>query len=119
ARDVPLPAKKAQALLAYLALRPGRPHNREALIGLLWGNATEQRARHSLRKAFARARNPGLVVRGDTIALDTAAVVVDALEFRRLMRTGTPRALEAAVALYEGALLEGVHVTEASFDEWL
>src|SRR6266536_5871460 len=82
-RDVSLPARKAQALLAYLALRPGRPHNREKLIGLLWSNASEPRARHSLRqtvfglrKVFARARNPGLVVRGDTIALETAAVVV-------------------------------------------
>jgi len=36
-RAVPLPAKKAQALLAYLALRPGRPHGRDTLMGLLWG----------------------------------------------------------------------------------
>src|SRR5712691_1678834 len=125
-REIRLPAKKAQALLAYLALRPGRPQSRERLIGLLWGDASEGDARHSLRqtvfglrKAFARARNRALVVRGDTIALDTAAITVDALEFRRLIRAATPRALAAAAALYEGALLEGLHVAEAPFDEWL
>ena len=125
-RAVPLPAKKAQALLAYLALRPGRPHGRDTLMGLLWGEATEQRARHSLRqtvfhlrRVFRRARNAALVVRGDTIALKTAAVSVDALEFQRHLRRGTPAALEAALALYQGALLDGVNVAEASFEEWL
>ncbi len=125
-RAIPLPAKKAQALLAYLALHPGRPHGRDTLVGLLWAEASEPRARHSLRqtvfrlrKVFARARNAALVVRGDTIALKTAATSVDALEFQRRVRTGTPAALEAALALYQGALLEGVHVAEASFDDWL
>jgi DNA-binding SARP family transcriptional activator len=125
-RAVPLPAKKAQALLAYLALRPGRPHGRDTLVGLLWGEASEQRARHSLRqtvfrlrKVFAKARSSGLVVRGDTIALKTAAVSVDALEFQRHLRKGMPAAQEAALALYQGALLEGLNVAEASFDEWL
>src|SRR6266849_5665881 len=125
-RAIPLPAKKAQALLAYLALHPGRPHGRDTLVGLLWAEASEPRARHSLRqtvfrlrKIFARARNAALVVRGDTIALKTAAISVDALEFQRRVRRGTPAALETALALYQGALLEGVHVAEASFDEWL
>jgi DNA-binding SARP family transcriptional activator len=125
-RVLPLPAKKAQALLAYLALRPGRPHGRDTLVGLLWGEASEQRARHSLRqtvfrlrKVFAKVRSSGLVVRGDSIALDTAAVSVDAFEFQRHLRTGTPAALEAALALYQGALLEGVNAAQASFDEWL
>src|SRR5712691_5625266 len=125
-RPVPLPGKKAQGLLAYLALRPRRPHSRDTLVGLLWGEASEQRARHSLRqtvfrlrKVFAKARSSGLVVRGDTIALKTAAVSVDALEFQRHLRKGMPAAQEAALALYQGALLEGLNVAEASFDEWL
>jgi DNA-binding SARP family transcriptional activator len=125
-RTIAVPSKKAQALLAYLALRPGRAHARETLVGLLWGDASEARARHSLRQvifrlrqAFARARNASLVVRGDTVTLDTAAISVDALEFQRLLGLGTVRALETALTLYRGALLEGVHLDEAPFDEWL
>jgi DNA-binding SARP family transcriptional activator/DNA-binding Lrp family transcriptional regulator len=125
-RTIPVTTKKAQALLAYLALRPDRPHSRDTLVGLLWGDASEERARHNLRQtmfrlrqAFARARNAGLVARGDTIALDTAAVSVDALEFQRLLGGGTAPGLEAALALYQGALLEGMHVAEPSFEEWL
>ena len=33
-----LPRKKAQALLAYLALRPGQMHARDTLAALLWGD---------------------------------------------------------------------------------
>ncbi|MBW7849911.1 MAG: hypothetical protein H3C38_05380 [Rhodospirillales bacterium] len=32
-----LPTRKAEALLAFLALPAGRPHRRDALMGLLWG----------------------------------------------------------------------------------
>ncbi len=35
------------------------------------------------------------------------------------MRRGTPEALEAAVALYQGPLLDGVQVAAPSFEEWL
>src|SRR5262245_53967036 len=125
-RTIAVPIKKARALLTYLALRPGRAHTRETLVGLLWGDASEERARHSLRQVmfrlrqvFARARNASLVVRGDTVTLDTAAISVDALEFQRLLGLGTVRALETALALYRGALLEGVHLDEALFEEWL
>src|SRR5437870_1039018 len=44
-RPIPVPVKKAQALLAYLALPPGRPHARESLTGLLWGDAGDALAR--------------------------------------------------------------------------
>lgn len=35
ADPVILPTRKAQALLAYLALKPGQPHRRDKLAGLL------------------------------------------------------------------------------------
>ena len=51
-RTRPLPARKAQALLAYLALRAGRAHAREALTALLWDEAGDKQARQSLRQAL-------------------------------------------------------------------
>src|SRR5262245_1388434 len=125
-RALAVPAKKAQALLSYLALRTGRPHSRESLTALLWGDVGERRARQSLRQAvlclrkvFSAARSRGLVVQGEAVAIDPSAVDVDIAAFERLIRKGTAQALEAAVALYEGPLLDGLHLDEEPFEEWL
>ena len=42
-----LTARKARALLAYLALRRGEAVPRETLSGLLWGDRGEEQARAS------------------------------------------------------------------------
>jgi DNA-binding SARP family transcriptional activator len=44
-----LPTRKAQALLAYLALAPGRVCPRPALASLLWGERGDAQALKSLR----------------------------------------------------------------------
>jgi DNA-binding SARP family transcriptional activator len=122
-RPRPLPARKAQALLAYLAVRGGRAHARDALTGLLWADAGERQARQSLRQTMVRLRRAlagsprALVTQGDTVTL--GAIDVDVAAFERLVRRGTPEALESAVALYEGPLLDGVHVAAPGFEEWL
>lgn len=41
---VELRAKKARALLAYLAVENGRPITREQLATLLWGGTRDERA---------------------------------------------------------------------------
>ena len=51
-----LPTRKAQALLAYLALTPGRAHPRDKLTALLWPETGDRRARHSLRQALFSLR---------------------------------------------------------------
>ena len=43
--------RKNLALLAYLAVSADRTRSRAQIIGLLWPEATEQRARHSLNEA--------------------------------------------------------------------
>src|SRR5689334_16054916 len=40
-----LPTRKTQALLAYLALPPGRSHPRDKLATLLWGDMQNAQAR--------------------------------------------------------------------------
>ena len=125
ARPRALPARKAQALLAYLAVRAGRAHARETLTGLLWADVGERQARQSLRQTMVRLRRAlaggprALVTQGDTVTLNPAALELDVTAFERLVKRGTPEALESAVALYHGPLLDGVHVTAPVFEEWL
>jgi DNA-binding SARP family transcriptional activator/TolB-like protein len=49
-RDIRLRKRKARALLAYLALTDGRQETRERLVGLLWSESEEDKARSSLRQ---------------------------------------------------------------------
>jgi DNA-binding SARP family transcriptional activator len=121
-----LPTRKAQALLAYLAIPPGRAHPRGELAALLWGEAREESARASLRQALFAIRKAigdacpsALVLDDDTLALDASAVCVDVAAFERLMADGGPAALEEASTLYRGDFLAGFSVAELAFEEWL
>jgi DNA-binding SARP family transcriptional activator len=123
---VSFPRKKAEALLAYLALHPGQAQARDKLAAILWGDASDERARHSLRQALVTLRQAlrregaaGLVEEGDTVGVDPAAVEVDVALFERLTAEGDPEALERAAALYRGDLLEGITLQEPPFEEWL
>ena len=123
---VRLPTRKAEALLSYLALPLGRPHLRDKLASLLWGDLPEVNARASLRQSLFRLRRaigePGgavLRLEGDGVALDPIAVAVDVAAFERAVATAVPEGLAEASALYQGDLLAGLAVTEAPFEDWL
>jgi len=121
---VRLPTRKAQALLAYLALRPGQAQARETLTALLWGDAGEQQAHQSFRHALsairrALGRGPGLVAERATVALSPSAVRVDVPRFERLVAQGAAEGLAEAASLYRGELLEGFSVNEEPFETWL
>jgi|GEM_PF-509569 len=123
---VVLPTRKARALLAYLASPPGRAHPRDKLAALFWGDRPDSQARASLRQelyrlrgALARVEPTALRLIDDTVALDQASVEVDVLLFERLVTEGTPAALEAALALYQGELLDGIAPDAPAFEEWL
>ncbi len=85
---IALPTRKSQALLAYLALPPGRAHGRDKLASLLWADMADREARGGLRQALSALRRLStgptvLVLDGDGVALDPASVEVDVLEFER------------------------------------
>src|SRR5213593_4296030 len=117
---------KAQALLAYLAARPGQAHPRDKLAALLWGGTGQEHARSNLRHTLftirqaVRGLSPGLLVaEAQAVALEPAAVDVDVLTFEKLVTEGTADAFERAAALFQGELLEGLSVDEPPFEEWL
>jgi len=121
-----LPGQKDRALLAVLALPSGAPHSREKLASLLWSDRGDPQARDSLKHALTRIRQclqpaapQALSADRQSVSLDAAAVDVDVASFERLLREGTPAALEQAAALYRGDLLDGIGVRDAAFEEWL
>jgi DNA-binding SARP family transcriptional activator len=116
--------RKTRALLTFLALPAGRAHSRQALTELLWPEADEVHARHSLRQALfglrkrlGRARE--VLVETETVALRVSGVDIDAAKLERLAARGTTAALVEAARLYGGDLLGGRDIGEAAFDEWL
>lgn len=118
--------KKTQALLGYLGLRPGQVYAREHLAALLWGETGDEQARQGLRQAMYVLQKTLptvqpllLVMEGETVALNPAAVDVDVAVFEHLLVDGRSEALEQAAALYRGDLLEGLNIDEPEFEEWL
>jgi TolB-like protein/DNA-binding SARP family transcriptional activator len=123
---IALAARKPALLLAYLALRPAQPHGREALAGLFWGDSDEVQARNSLRQALAVLRQhlrsgDGVLVtpEAETVAVVGDALTTDVAELERALKLGTREALEQAVALCDGELLEGYRPHEPLLAEWL
>src|SRR3990170_2300834 len=81
-------SKKAQALLALLAMPPGQAHRRDKLASMLWGDRSEESARQNLRQcltAIRRACEGGealpIIAEGDLLRLDPASVAIDICEF--------------------------------------
>lgn len=123
---IALSMRKAEALLAFLALAPGLRHPRERLINLLWSDRGEEQARNSLRQALSSIKKSlgdvaDLVLQIDrkTVSLNAALVEVDALEFERLALEGDYESLASAADLYQGEFLEGIAIRDAACQEWL
>ncbi len=112
-----LPAsRRARALLAWLALHPGR-HPRSRLAGLFWPDVLDASARASLRSAIWALRSAlgpdfagYLGTDRDTVTLAGADLRVDLWEVRRLIADGEP---EAALALCRAELLQELD------DDWV
>ena len=114
---VPQPGGKALGLLAFLLLEP-RPHSREELAGLLWGESPEAEARASLRQALKHLRDAvGEAVRGDRRVVELAEpIACDVLEFRRLLQHAPAEAVGHDVPRF----LAGFSVRHAPrFEEWV
>jgi DNA-binding SARP family transcriptional activator len=110
--------------LAYLALAsPRRFYRRDSLLALFWPTLDEEHARAALRRAlyFLRMDLGSEVVTGrgdEEVGVSGELLWCDAPALDRALASGD---FEDALALYRGALLEGLHVAGAApeFQEWL
>jgi DNA-binding SARP family transcriptional activator/tetratricopeptide (TPR) repeat protein len=118
-----LAGQKLVALLAYLAVAtPHGLHRRDSVVGLLWPELNQERARAALRHSVYRLRGllgaGALVSRGDEdVGIDPAIVSCDAPRFDQLLDSGS---LEEALQLYRGDLMHGFFVRGApEYERWL
>jgi pentatricopeptide repeat protein len=115
-------SRKAQALLAYLAVNHQRAQSRESLASLLWARTGEERARHNLRQALSKIRQCSdslLVSSGDCLKLDTAIYESDVARFEELVDSDDTASMRECIDLYEGELLLGLNPRESEYSEWL
>jgi DNA-binding SARP family transcriptional activator len=124
---VTIGAKKSQALLAYLAMKPAQHVSREKLASLLWSSTGPDQARQSLRQTLSTVRKElqeiapaqkTLIEEGDLLSLDKS-VTCDVAEVESLIATGTEAALQRAIDLYRGDFLDGFLINEERFDQFV
>ncbi len=119
-------ALKSRALLAYLAVRIDEDVPRETLAGLLWGEASSEQARASLRQCLSAVRKalgvaaPNILANTpDTIRLNSKNVWVDRYAIAIDPAAAEVSDLHSAVELCRGDFLEGFGLDEPAFDHWL
>ncbi|MBI3791336.1 MAG: tetratricopeptide repeat protein, partial [Gemmatimonadetes bacterium] len=114
---------KRLALLVYLALaRPRGAQRRDVLLALLWPELDAARGRnalsqtlHQLRRALGADALPG--DGAETLAVAPGALALDVLEFEDAV---AQKRWSDALALYQGPLLPGLHVSGVpEFERWL
>lgn len=119
-----LRTRKSRALLAFLALTPGRC-SREQLADLLWSDRGPEQARSSLRQSLYELRHfdgssaPLVSVGRDDVALNPDLVATDISLCIRAAEAGDCEQL--AVLLAEGGqgLLTDLDGLDPEFDGWL
>jgi DNA-binding SARP family transcriptional activator len=125
-REIRISSRKAQAVLACLALRPGTAFARDRLASLLWDDADPELGRASLRQALAALRRSlpdaaAIALRSDSssVALDASLASSDVQRLRDLARDGSPHALAQAAEAYAGELLLGFEARSPAFETWI
>ena len=119
---VALRAKKAQSLLAYLAVENDRLHSRESLASLFWGSTGEERARHNLRQALSQIRRtcgPIVVSKDQSLSINCDICTIDVVKFMGLANENDAKTLADGLGRYRGDLLDGVQPREPEFENWL
>ena len=127
--------RKAIALLAYLAIHPGR-HGRDAVAGLLWPEYDTEHARGALRRTLStlnKAVGPGwLAADRTTVGFARTSFWLDVARFGELVAgcgdhghapadacPACVAPLEEAARLHRGDFLAGFSLRDSpSFDDW-
>ena len=108
------------ALLAFLAVAPGRTASRDRLIALLWPESETGPARHRLSVALHAIRRglgtDAILTTGDAVVLNLAVVRTDVGAFLDAVEAGR---LREAVEVCRGPFLDGFYLKDGlDFERW-
>lgn len=108
------------ALLALLAASEG-PLTRDKLVGYLWPEVEERRARRRLSDTLYVLRqelgSDAVVAMADTLALNRDVIGSDLADFQAALDAGD---LEEAVSHYDGPFLDGFYLSgTVAFERWV
>ncbi|MBL8587715.1 MAG: hypothetical protein JNK46_04230 [Methylobacteriaceae bacterium] len=125
-RKVPLAARKSRAVLGYLAIADGRRETRERLVGLLWSEVDEARARASLRQSVYEIREaldavgcPGFAADKTQLSLAAAPLAVDLLAVLDEAQQGRAHPLLLEQERLLDQLFRDFESADVAFHGWL
>jgi DNA-binding SARP family transcriptional activator/TolB-like protein len=125
-RAVQLSNRKSRALLAYLLLTDKGREKRERLVGLLWSETEDARARASLRQALYETRAAlsttgygGFEADKFDVGLRPGSFEVDVTEVLERVKAGEPHRLLLEHERLTDQLLDGYDSIDPAFDVWL
>ncbi len=126
---------KARALLTYLVIEAQTAHRRESLVGLLWPDYPERKARHTLSQTLSNIRQvigdrnpdqiePFLLVDRQSLQFNrTSHYWLDVEHFGRNPTADTSLTriqLEEISKLYRGDFMQGFSIGDSpAYEEWM
>ena len=125
-REVAIANKKGKALLSYLAFAPNHSETRERLVGILWSEMPEDKARanlrqtlHSLRDTLATAGFNGFNTFFSNPGFEPGSVRYDATEALASVAADWPIDVLLDRSRVADTLLAGLEDVDPSFRSWL
>jgi DNA-binding SARP family transcriptional activator/TolB-like protein len=125
-RVLAVAGRRARALIGYLVLSEADAETRERLVGLLWSETEEEKARASLRQALHELRRAlddagfdGLLADKLAIRIDRSRVGVDMWDILEEAHAGRAHALLLHVERPLERLLEDLETVDPAFRIWL
>ena len=125
-REVVLNGRKARALLGYLALADSGQETRERLVGLLWSETEEGKARASLRQTLYEIREAFQAVGFDKFEadkhvarIDRNVIEVDLWDVMDSTKRGEPHVILLERDRATESLLHELETIDPSFRSWL
>lgn len=107
--EIELGPPRQRAALAVLLLQEGTPLSPSQLVSALWGGAEPRAAVGMVRSYVSRLRHAGVPIESAGGGYAIRPVTLDVTEFQRLLSSGGPDALRAALHLWHGTPLAGVN----------